>query len=212
MHRKLPHPFLMTLASETPGGGGGGGQSTTETPTVETKTPAETEEADPAKEIEKWKALSRKNEDLARANAEKAKRLDEIEEQSKTDLQKAQDKAAAAQKEADDLRTEVLRSRVAREKGVTEELLVGSTKEELEASADRLLAWRGTAENKPGAATSSQVAGERGDSIQGPKQLTREDLKTMTAAQIDRARKDGQLNELMGIKDPVGGKGATNGH
>jgi hypothetical protein len=91
--------------------------------------------------------------------------------------------------------------KVAQTKGVPAELLEGSTEDELNASADRLLAWRGdTGQQKTPPATSSRVAGERGNEISGPRQLTREDLKTMTPADIEKARKEGQLNELMGVK------------
>lgn len=53
-------------------------------------------------EVEKWKALSKKNEDRAKANADAAKRLAELEAASATDLEKA---AKAARDEG---RTEVL--------------------------------------------------------------------------------------------------------
>ena len=51
----------------------------------------------------------------------------------------------------------------------------------------------------PPASTSSADAGQRGDNVAGPRQLTREDLKAMTPAQINKARRDGQLNQIMGV-------------
>lgn len=73
----------------------------------------------------------------------KAERFDALEEQNKTELQKALDRAAAAEALAADASVKVLRSDVASAKGVPVDLLSGSTKEELEAAADKLLAFRG---------------------------------------------------------------------
>lgn len=150
-------------------------------------------------EAEKWKSLSRKNEDRARENAAKAKRLDEIEEQSKTDLQKAIDAQQAAEKRASELEVQVLRASIAAQKGVLPELLTGTTEEEITQAADRLIQWRGDATPKVPASTSSEVAGEIGDEVTGAKQLTRDDLKSMTSKQINEARKKGQLNTIMGV-------------
>lgn len=151
-------------------------------------------------EAEKWKALSRKNEERAHSNAEKAKRLDELEEKSKSEMQKAQERADAAEKRAAALEVQATRARVAAAKGVDVELLAGSTEEEITACADRLLAWRGeSAPPKPPAATPATDAGARGDTIGGPKQYTREDLKTMTPKQINEARRAGHLDHIMGV-------------
>ena len=53
--------------------------------------------ADMAAEAAKWKALARKHEDQAKANADKAKRFDALEEASKTELEKATARAEAAE-------------------------------------------------------------------------------------------------------------------
>lgn len=95
-------------------------------------------------EVEKWKALARKNEQRAKENAEKAKRLDEIEEASKTEAEKA---AAELEKIREENR-QLLRSSVAATKGVPADLLTGTTAEELEASADLLLEFL-AASSKP---------------------------------------------------------------
>lgn len=167
---------------------------------ADTNAPEETTEmVDYKAEAEKWKSLSRKNEDRARENAAKAKRLDEIEEQSKTDLQKAVDAQQAAEKRASELEVQVLRASIAAQKGVLPELLTGTTEEEITQAADRLIQWRGDATPKVPASTSSEVAGERGDEVTGAKQLTRDDLKSMTSKQINQARMAGQLNTLMGV-------------
>ena len=73
----------------------------------------------------------------------KAARLDEIEEASKSELQKAQDKAAKLEKELSDLKHEKeirdIRTKVSAEKGVPENLLTGETKEDCELQADNIL-------------------------------------------------------------------------
>lgn len=74
----------------------------------------------------------------------KAARLDAIEEQNKTELQKAQERVAAAEKAANEATTLAAKATVAATKGVPMDLLSGSNKAELEASADALLAFKGT--------------------------------------------------------------------
>lgn len=145
-------------------------------------------------EVSKWKAMSRKHEGTSRANADKARQFDELQEANKTELQKAADRAAAAEAKAADVEARALRAEVAADKGIPAALLSGSTKEELEASADALLAFRGPATRS---ATAQEAgAGQQGEPIGAPKQLTRDDLKSMTPAQILAAQKAGQLKTL----------------
>ena len=99
--------------------------------------PAPTDQTDKdwKAETEKWKALARQHE----ANS---KKLLAIEESQKTEAQKLADAKAAAEKDATDARTELLRTQVAYNKGLPADLagrLTGSTKEELEKDADVLL-------------------------------------------------------------------------
>ena len=112
-------------------------------------------------------------------------------------MQKLLEAKEAAEKRAAAAETASLKARIAATKGVDVDLLTGTTQEEITASADRLLAWRGPV--TPPASTSSADAGQRGDNVAGPRQLTREDLKTMTPEQINKARRDGQLNQIMGV-------------
>jgi hypothetical protein len=114
--------------------------------------PAETAqtEKDWKAEAEKWQALSRKNEDQAKANAAAAKRVRELEERDMSEAQKAQkvaDETAAElaryKAEAEQLRASDLRKQVALDKGVPAALvnrLQGATADELAADADALLA------------------------------------------------------------------------
>lgn len=147
-------------------------------------------------EARKWKDLSRKNEARAKDNAEKARLYDKAQEEGKSELQKALDAAQKAESRAAALEAQVLRAKVAAAKGVDADLLAGSTQEELEESADKLLAWRG---DKTPKAPPSSDAGDRGTQIKGASQLTREDLRSMSPAEIVKANKDGRLNELKGI-------------
>nr|DAM91605.1 MAG TPA: protein of unknown function (DUF4355) [Caudoviricetes sp.]DAP50060.1 MAG TPA: protein of unknown function (DUF4355) [Caudoviricetes sp.] len=185
------HPHLRFVdAADTPAGGEADEAQVSEAAT-------ETEQTkDWEAEAKRWKALSRQNEARAKENAEKARLFDEHEEQGKTELQKALDKAAQAEARVKALEVQAVRAQVAAAKGVDVDLLSGSTLEELEASADRLLAWRG-AQIPKGAPASD--AGHRGEEIRSSKQLTREDLKTMSAEQINQARRAGQLNDVMGL-------------
>ena len=147
-------------------------------------------------EARKWKELSRKNESRMKENAEKARLYDEAQEQGKSELQKAQEAAAKAEARAAAMEAEAMRAKVAAATGVDADLLSGSSEEELRASAERLLAWRAAQVPKGAPATD---AGVRGEEIRAAKQLTRDDLKKMSPSEIIKARKDGQLNNIMGI-------------
>lgn len=147
-------------------------------------------------EARKWKELSRKNESRMKENAEKARLYDEAQEQGKSELQKAQDAAAKAEARAAAMEAEAMRAKVAASTGVDADLLSGSSEDELRASAERLLAWRGAQVPKGAPAAD---AGVRGDEIRAARQLTRDDLKKMSPAEIIKARQDGQLNNIMGI-------------
>jgi hypothetical protein len=115
------------------------------TPTVPPVQP----EKDWKAEAEKWQALSRRNEEQSKSNADAAKRLKEIEDRDLSELQKAQRDAQEAiaerdriQSEAEQLRASDIRKQVALDKGVPASLvarLQGSTAEELSADADQLL-------------------------------------------------------------------------
>lgn len=104
-------------------------------------------EVDHAAEHKKWKSLARKHEQQAKANADAAKRLKDMEDKDKTEAQKAADRAAAAEKRAQDAEQKALRLEIASEKGVPASLLSGSTKEEMEESADALLEFRGKSDD-----------------------------------------------------------------
>ena len=128
----------MTDTTDTTVTEPGAGTATEPTEQVETTEP------DYRAEAEKWKALARQNEARAKANAEKATRLDQLEEAQKTELQKAEERATAAEQRAAAAILAAEKTAIAAKTGVDPALLAGATPEELQASADALLAWRGT--------------------------------------------------------------------
>jgi hypothetical protein len=92
------------------------------------------------------KALNAERE--ARAAAEKAAkdalaRVKEFEDRDKSEAQKQQEALEQAQRELAELTVAKTRAEVAAAKGVPAVLLNGSTQEELEASADALIAFKG---------------------------------------------------------------------
>jgi hypothetical protein len=112
-------------------------------PTLEEQLAAAQAEAD------KWKGLSRKNEERATENADKAKRFDASEDEKRSEIEKAIARAEAAEKvlaERDAKEaTKSLIAEVAKAKGfegrkISASALRGATREELEAHADELLA------------------------------------------------------------------------
>ena len=130
-----------------------------ETP-AESKSEAPAQEKDWKTEAEKIKAEARKWEARAKENSKAAERLAEIEEASKTAEQKAAERLQAAEKRAAELEAKALRAEVAAEKGVPAALLTGSTREDLEASADALIAFRG--EQKPAETATFVIPSEGG--------------------------------------------------
>lgn len=91
---------------------------------------------------------------------EKASQLDEIEESKKSEIEKATARAAELEAQLEQAQLAVLRSDVAADKGVPSNLLTGSTKEELEASADSLIEFRSSAKQSPRSSAFKDVSGE----------------------------------------------------
>ncbi|PYY63620.1 hypothetical protein DEJ30_11955 [Curtobacterium sp. MCPF17_003] len=137
-------------------------------------------------EAEKWKTLSRQNEQRAKDNAEKAKKFDEHEEATKTELDKLKERAEAAEKvnaerEAKEAAAK-LREEIATEKGfgdrkINASALRGSTREELEAHADELLALVPA----PAAGPSADGQGKTGEQI-GEGDMSAEDIVAAATA------------------------------
>jgi hypothetical protein len=148
-----------------------------------------------AAEAEKWKSLARKHEQQSKANADKARQYDELEEAQKSEQQKLIERAEKAERLAAEVEARAMRVEIAAEKGIPANLLSGTTREDLEASADALLAFRGEAA-KP--APPDFGGGDRGTDVgTAVVQLTRDQLKSMTSDQIVEAKAAGQLDGLL---------------
>lgn len=147
-------------------------------------------------QLTEWKGHARTWETRAKENKTAADKLAEIEAAKLTTEQKLQ-------KELDDLRkaneaaqVTALRATVAAAKGVPAGLLSGSTEDELNASADALLAFRGPARKQE---NDADAAGKRGDPIggKGTQITSRDQLASMKPAEVLAAYRDGRLNGLM---------------
>jgi hypothetical protein len=92
--------------------------------------------------VEKLRKENARYRTEAKANAEAAKRLAQIEESQKSEQQKLEERATAAEQRAAEFESRLVRAEVATAKGLTPtqaKRLVGTTREELEADADELL-------------------------------------------------------------------------
>lgn len=92
----------------------------------------------------------------------KAAKLDEAEAKTKTELQKERERAEKAERELIKAQHESLKTRVASSKGVPASSITGSTQEELEKSADELIAWR-DANKRPPRKPADLKSGSTGD-------------------------------------------------
>jgi pyruvate/2-oxoglutarate dehydrogenase complex dihydrolipoamide acyltransferase (E2) component len=173
----------------------------TDLPVVdETPTDAAPVETPDTSEVEKWKALARKNEQRAKENADKAKRLDELEEANKSEQQKLADAAELARKEAAETAVELAKLRAAVKHGLTDddlELLGTGTPDEIEARAERLAArLKG---NPAPAAPSSEGQGKQGAPVtSGVTQLTREQFAALSPEERVAAHERGQTASILG--------------
>jgi hypothetical protein len=126
--------------------GAGGGTPPEGTPPPEPDPPESGDPGDEpglAAEVAKWKALARKHEVRAKQGAAAEKRLAELDEANKTELEKATARAAEAESRASEAEMRAMRAEVAARKGLTAgqaKRLQGETEEELEADADELVA------------------------------------------------------------------------
>lgn len=90
-----------------------------------------------------WKSEARKWEARAKANSDAAARLQALEDAQKTEAQKQAEALAEAQAKLAELEAAKTIAEVAAAKGVPAGLLHGATREEVEALADQLLAFKG---------------------------------------------------------------------
>ena len=92
-----------------------------------------------------WKAEARKWERRSKENADKAKAYDELQEQSKTELQRAQEQAASYKRQVDELNAkaerDAVRAKAAKDTGVPAELVAGDDEESMRAFAEAVAKW-----------------------------------------------------------------------
>lgn len=134
--------------------------------------------------------LSRERSKFSDYDAIKAKaaKLDEIEAANKSELQKLAERAEAAEQRASAAEFASLRESVASGKGVPASSLTGTTREELEASADELIAWRDKNAPAPKKVTTATSGGglksgatANGGANLSPKAVAAERLRQMRA-------------------------------
>lgn len=103
---------------------------------------SETPPAKPAEDTTDWKTEARKWEGLAKADKDDAKAWRDYQESKRTDDEKREQREREREAELQSYKTKALKADVADDKKVPAEwrkFLTGSTKEELESSADDLL-------------------------------------------------------------------------
>lgn len=131
----------------------------------------------------------------AKANADAAIKLQEIEDAAKSQADKEADARAAAEQRAAKAEADYLRLKVATTKGIPADLadlLVGADEAEMTAVADRLLAMKAPTPPAPGSADAGPLGAAK------PGQLSRADLQKLTPEQILEAKANGQLSDLLG--------------
>lgn len=145
-----------------------------------------------------WKSEARKWESRAKADHELANKWREYESSQKTEHEKLAEENARLAAEASQASTTLMRYQVAAEKGIPNDaldLLVGSTREELESAADKLMSLIAD-QSKPKALKPDENQGKPAPTSLG--QLTQADLKGMSDKQIMEARAAGRLDQLLG--------------
>lgn len=170
---------------------------TTETTDIET--PATEVDIEPqGKDDTDWKSEARKWESRAKADHDAAKQWREYETSQKSDHEKLADELARVKAEASQASLTLLRYEVATEKGLhgaALDLLTGSTREELEANAEKL---NSLIENQSKTKTLIPDTNQGKPSVAVVGQLTQTDLDTMSPSEIMKAKANGQLDELLG--------------
>lgn len=156
--------------------------------------PQGTPETDWKKEARKWEARAKE----AQAFKDAADKWREYEQSQKSEHEKLAEKLAAAEALASEASAKLTRYEIASQKGIPTDaldLLHGSTREELEVAADKLLSLIGEqTKNKLPMPDLNQ--GKPAPAQVG--QLTAADLESMTPAEIMKAKNDGRLNDLLG--------------
>lgn len=136
-------PWLRFIeGSEGSAGAASDGQDTNSTVPAGDGDGGESEDVDWKAKAEEWKKHARTWEDRAKANQDAAAKLSELEEQDKTELQKALERAEAAEKERDEAVLKAMRLSIASAHNISAEdaelFLNGSDEETLTKQAEAL--------------------------------------------------------------------------
>lgn len=114
---------------------------------------------------------------------DKATKFDAIDEANKSEVQKAEERAAAAEQRASLAEQTALKTRIAAEKGVPVEVLHGTDEATITAAADKVLEWAGSTK-KPAPKVTSLKSGSTAEDTSGMtgKQKAAAALRTMRNA------------------------------
>jgi hypothetical protein len=135
-------------------------QPTETTETVE-QPQGETTETDWKAEARKWENRAK----AAKADSDAAQKWREYEKSQKPEQERLADELAQAKSEAIDASTRLMKYEIANQKGIPGDaidLLTGQTREDLEASADKLMSLIANQSNKPTKADVNQGKPEGG--------------------------------------------------
>lgn len=175
----------------------------TTTDSIDQETTATTEIAEPQGKAEiDWKSEARKWENrakAAKADSDDAAKWREYEASQKSDHEKLAERLAKAEADASEAAAKLIRYEIAARRGIPTDaidLLTGSSEEELEAKAEKLIALIAE-QSKPKSLRPDENQGQPTTAPVG--QLTEADLKTMTPEEIMVAKKAGRLNQVLGI-------------
>jgi len=182
-------------------------EATTEAEATEDATP-ESEMDNLKAELDKWKSMSRKNEQNAKANAQAAKELDEIKKSQLTDQEKLIEQTREETTKA--IRTEYATKLVDAElkAQLTGKVLEGGAilsfdknafvTDDGNIDAEAIQQWVEANSKTTDIPAPDLGQGARGKNPSKSQIRSREELETMTPAQILEARNEGRLDVLMG--------------
>lgn len=155
----------------------------------------------PTETVDFWKSKAREQETRAKSNFEDAQKWRELQEKNGPDFD-PREEIAKLRRDIADERTERLRVDVARRKGIDPKRVLGATEDEMVESADDYLAdinqriESSKSKTAPAAAPAAEVTSDK--KVEGPRQLTQDELKNLTPKQRIEAHRNGQLDSLMG--------------
>lgn len=120
-------------------------QDPTPTPPADGKTPGWEGDFDPERAARLVANLREENKKAKDEAVEYRKKLADIADAEKTEVQRLQDRAERAESELNATKSALLTAEIAKEYGVPVELLAGANREEIEAKAKALAEWAAVA-------------------------------------------------------------------